>query len=194
MKQTEVTVQVFNSLQEIETCLLKIGFKKIEKKTLKDFYFISELKPCVKEKKYIELINNSIILRNIIEKTNSTFLVYKEKVLDKNNNVVSEEKTETKVENFEKALKIFEKANLKCWCDLSQNLYIYKKEDVEIAVQEVEGLGIFIEYEESIFLNGLSDIEKFEKMVKFLKELDLKLGNDFSCKKVYMKYKNNIRI
>ena len=50
-------------------------------------------------------------------------------------------------------------------------------------------IGLFIEYEEEENMKQLSSKEKFEKMKDFLISLKLKIGNDFSCKKVFLKLK-----
>lgn len=61
-----------------------------------------------------------------------------------------------------------------------------KREILDSFVQIIKNLGIFIEYEEDESMKDLSPDQKFSYMVNITKNLGLKLGNDFSCKKVFM--------
>ena len=70
-------------------------------------------------------------------------------------------------------------------------MLVYKKENVEFALQIIDELGIFIEYEEDETMQALSEKEKINVMLETLKNLGLKLGDDFSCKKVYLKFKKD---
>ena len=54
-------------------------------------------------------------------------------------------------------------------------------------LQIIEDLGTFIEYEEDQSMKDLSAKAKFNLMQNNLQKLQLNLGKDFSCKKVFMK-------
>ena len=69
-----------------------------------------------------------------------------------------------------------------------QEMYIYNKNGMEFAVQIVDGLGVFIEYEEDESVAHLEIGEKISKMVNKLKKLNLNIGDDYSVKKVYEKF------
>ncbi|MBQ9792238.1 MAG: hypothetical protein IJW32_00635 [Clostridia bacterium] len=190
MKQTEITVQVFESIESVDKKLKQAGFSFYKNVVLSDFYFIRFGKEKTKGMQYKELIENSILLRNLTGDVNETELIFKNKHFDKSGNVIEEEKLKTNVDNFEDTLKILKCAKLYNWCKLTQKLFIYKQDEKELCVQDVDGLGIFIEYEEEPFMREMSIDEKLNKMINNLKELNLKLGEDFFCKKVYMKYLN----
>ena len=72
------------------------------------------------------------------------------------------------------------------WCNLCQDLFVYEKGDVSFAVQVVKDLGNFLEYEDEA-MQGLGEQEKIEKMITNIKLLGLNIGDDYFCKKVYMK-------
>ena len=189
MKQTEITVQVFSTIEDVVSQLKKQGFKLKEKFVLKDYYFTNFYKQDLKNKTYKELIENSVLVRNVFyNEQEKTQLIFKNKNIDKDGNVLSEEKLCTKVDNFEVALKIFNTAKFNNWCSLIQNVVVYKNGETEMCVQNVEGLGVFIEYEEEPNMAHLTEEEKLNNMIKYLKGLNLNIGNDFSCKKVLMKY------
>lgn len=57
---------------------------------------------------------------------------------------------------------------------------------MEMAVQDVENLGIFIEYEEDESVSGLPVSEKINKMKENLKDFGFVLGDNYGCKKPFM--------
>lgn len=186
--ETEITVQVFNKLEEIQKILKGSGFEMIESYQLNDWYF-SKYED-ISFFGYQDLLNNSFLVRQIIDDNPQIQLCYKKKVLDENNNVISEEKTNTTIKDLEKTLQIFKMANLNNYCVLKNNSYVYKKDEICFVVQCIKDLGIFIEYEEDDSMKNMNEKEKFNYMSKIVKQLGLKLGQNYSCKKVYMKIKN----
>lgn len=186
MRETEITVQVLE--KNWKNKLEEQGFSIVEKFQLNDYYYsrfsIEELKSFT----YENILRNSFIVRNVIDDNNITKIMFKDKALDNCGNVVSEEKIQTKVEDLNKTLKIFDMAGINKWCCLRQESSVYKKGKIVFVVQEVEGLGVFIEYEEDENITGTTEQEKMTQMFETLKSLNLKLGNDISCKKVYLKF------
>lgn len=184
MRKTEITVQIFNSLDEIKEILQGQGYKLTNDYKLIDWYFSKY--DNAREMDYPTLLKNSFLVRYIITDKPFCELCYKDKEIDKLGNVISEVKYKTHAEDPNKAVEIFTKAGLNNWNILKTHLLCYKKEDIEFAVQIVDDLGIFIEYEESPAMENLSPQEKINKMVSTIKSLGLNVGEDYSCKKVYM--------
>lgn len=60
-------------------------------------------------------------------------------------------------------------------------------------VQVIENLGIFIEYEEDDSMTIIKQQEKIDYMCKVVNSLNLKLGNDYFCKKVFMLLNKNAK-
>ncbi len=190
MQKTEVTVQVLNSLEETVSILSKNGFELIEKWTLNDYYFSKFNKKQLKNMNFSEIMSNSLLLRQCIGNQNQQQFIYKKKEFDTDENVVSEEKFSVEIDDIEKARKILSRAGLTEWCKITDKNRLYKKEDFEIDLQVVDNLGIFIEFEENESMKDLNSLEKREKMISMLKTLELNLGDDFSCKKAYLKFKS----
>ena len=186
MKETEITVQVFNTLEEIDKILKKQGYNMIENYQLNDWYFTHI--DNARGVSYQELLNNSILVRESVDENHKIQLLYKKKELDKKGNVISEEKTKVLLSDLNNALKIFNMAGFNNYAVVKNNSWVYenKQEKVAFVVQVVEDLGIFIEYEEDETMQDKSETEKFEHMSKIVNGLGLKLGDDYSCKKVYM--------
>ena len=188
MKQTEITVEVFDSLEEIKKILTGQNFEIVETYALNDFYFSKFENDILENMNYKNIMENSFLVRQIISSQTKTELIFKNKIIDKNNVVIEEEKIPCVILDLENALKIFHLAKLNCWCKLKQNIVVFKKKEIEFCVSEIKNLGIFIEYEQTENMNNLSAQEKIEFMKNILKSLNLNIGNDFSCKKAYLKF------
>ena len=181
MKETEITVQVFNDIDEIDKILQRQGFSIIENYKMKDWYF-SKYDNII-DLKYTELINQSFLVREL---ENEIQLCYKNKEYDQHGNVISEEKIKTKLSDLHNALQVFKMAHLNNYCIVENNSYVYQKNDICFVIQIIKDLGIFLEYEEDDSMKDMSAQEKFTHMCNIVKNLDLKIGKDFSCKKVDM--------
>ena len=186
MKETEITVEVFDEFEDLKQKLVDLGFEMIEEVDMQDFYVSGKTMIELQKCNYQELINNSFLLRNIRDNTE---IIFKKKELDKNGDVIAEEKYHCGVDNLEDALKVFKMSNLNVWCELKQHMSVFKREDMTFLVQQVEGLGTFIEYEEDENMRGLTAEEKIKAMLENLNKLGLNIGKDFNCKKVWLKFK-----
>lgn len=190
MQETEITVELLESIDSANEKLNNEGFQVVENYVMTDYYFSKYSKEELLNMEYSELIRNSFIIRKVVsENETSLNLLYKDKVVDENNNVISEQKVKCPIENLQNALKIFELSKLNLWCELKQNMTVVDNGDMQFAIQEVEGLGTFIEYEEDESIRALSEYEKINTLLSRLKNIGLEIGEDYSCKKVYMKFK-----
>lgn len=184
MKESEITVQVFDCFEKIDDILKSQGFAMIENYQLNDWYF-TRLEDA-SNLKYDELINNSFLVREIKTEKSIIQLCYKQKEFNENNVVISEEKITSNIEDLNSTLNIFKKAKLNNYCVVKNNSFVYKNEDICFTLQIIENLGIFIEYEEDETMKDLSSEQKIDHMFNLVKSLGLNIGNDYSCKKVYM--------
>lgn len=191
MKETEITVQVFETRQDIHTKLLNNNFVLADKCIMQDYYFSKFETDELKKMSYKQILKNSLIVRKCGDDTK---VIYKNKEIDNDNNVICEEKISLPITDIKPAIKIFELSGLNNWCNLTQEMYLYKNDKIEFMLQVIDGLGIFIEYEEDESVANLEPKEKMNVMAERLKSLGLNIGTDFSVKKVYQKFikENNI--
>lgn len=193
MQETEITVQVFEDKKDLFESLKILGYTLVKNYQLNDWYFtkLGNLSGV----NFQDLINNSILVREIIEGDETVNQIcYKKKFYDNLGNVTSEEKTKTNVEDINKLMQILTLAGLNNYCNIRNDSYIFAKNNQEMAVQVVDDLGIFIEYEEDDSIpQNMSSEEKFRYMIKVVKDLGLKIGSDFSCKKVLLKLKKTTK-
>lgn len=194
MRETEITVELVDGAQNFIELMQKHGFELTETCRLTDYYYSKYSLNELLEFSYEDLIRNSFLVRHASGNHEQYQLVYKDKTLDKDGNVISEEKVKCDVTSLESVLKIFDLTKLTCWCYMPQSLSFYKKGEVEFILQEVDGLGVFLEFEETASMQHLTEQQKIDKMLEYLKELGLNFGKDYSCKKVYLKFlKDNNR-
>ncbi len=194
-KQTEITINIKKGISSVKNKLESLGFVEIEKYTGIDNYFTT-ISGEISSTDYKTLLDSSIIIRSFSSKSKkdkTNLMVYKNKSLDKNGVVLSEEKISTTVENLDNTLKILKLAGLNNWLSLNQQNSFYKLGEIEITVGTVKGLdGTFLEIEEYPSISMLSPEEKIEKMVEIIKKLGFDSGNNYSVKKAYMLFKKNL--
>lgn len=195
MAQTEITVQVFEKLEDIEAKLVNLGFVKTEEFNGRDDYFVNMDKSKINNASYSNLLNNSLIIRSyttLKDKSPTSMLLRKIKTLDENQNVIGEEKVSTKIDNVDNARRLLTGINLVNWVSLKQKNAFYKNGEKTIIVGNVEGLGNFIEIEEYKSISTFPEKEKFEILKQYINSFNFKIGSDYSCKKVFMLHNQNL--
>lgn len=188
MKETEITVQVFDDVQYVRNRLKELGYELKEEYCMTDWYFSKFEKRELIGMKYIDILNNSFLIREICDPNPRCQIVYKKKLMDDQDNVIQEEKFKVDVASSTNSIKVFTMSGLTNWCCVKNDSEVYKKGKTELALQYIKDLGLFIEYEEDDTMVDMSEKEKFEHMSEVIKTLGLNLGTDFSAKKVYMKF------
>lgn len=187
MRETEITVQILGDVESAKRQIESAGLDKMSEFTMTDHYYSKLTKEQIKKLQYEEIIRNSFLLRSFSEEGRPPRILYKNKVLDEQGNVVAEDKVVSIVDDEKNAQRVFDMAGIPCWCEMVQEMTLYKNDKMKFVVQEIDGLGAFIEYEEDDSMTGLDEMEKINLMLSNLKNLGISFGDDFSCKKVYMK-------
>ena len=189
--ETEITVELLDTFENTLTKLINQGFEIKEKVLMTDYYFSKLSLNNLQALEYAELIKNSFLVRNVRTETEEiNQIIFKKKVLDSSNNVIAEEKIKTDISDLNSTIKLFKEAGLTNYTTLTQQMTVVGKDKIVFVIQEVENLGTFIEYEEDDSMSELTEQEKIDTMLNTLKTLSLNIGNDYSCKKVYLKFHN----
>ena len=194
MGETEITAEVFEPIDKIKSKLVKNGFKLIENYIISDYYFSKYPMSRLVRMSYKSLIKSSILIREISKSEKKCYAIFKDKAYDRRGNVISERKIKAPLADL-KLVEILKSSGLTNWESIINKSYIYKNAEFEFALQVVDGLGIFIEIEEDEPMKNLSASEKIRRLRARAQSLGLRLGDDYSCKKVYMKFlkENNIQ-
>ena len=188
MKQIEITVRLQEDLKDVHRKLSESGFFIKEECDVSDIYMTSKLEELNMDNiRYI--LKNSVLLRSIkTEGGESKKITYKNKEYDSNGNVISEQKINIDIENIEKAQKLFECLNFNKLVEVKYHVVVYKKENIEFALQIVENLGNLIECESKNDFEGksLEEINNVkQEMYKEIKNTGLNITKELDVKKAY---------
>lgn len=169
MKQIEITRYLLETEENAFDKLEKQGFKLIRTSTIEDKYLTSKLRELTKDNiQYI--LKNSVLLRYLnVEGKEFKKITYKYKNVDKDENIISETKININCENLSEAEKLFENLGFDILTIVKYKVKVYEKDGIELAFQNVEGLGSMIEYEnEEDFEN--KNIEEIKKVKQKMEE------------------------
>ncbi len=197
MKQIEITVKVKNSLSEVDKILKNSDFKVIRKSRVEDEYLCPKqiVKKLTKDN-IIECLNNSVLIRYLNVSGNEfKKITYKEKKYDKSNTVISEEKVNVSIDDINNAIKLFEKLKFNHLVSVKYDVIVYSNGNYEFAFQDVENLGLLLEFENTKDFSEVNDSqikEEKEKMLNILKKYNLLISEDYDIKKAYELLSKNL--
>ena len=188
MKQIEITVRLNENMQSVIRKLEMQGFKKIREGEIDDLYMTSKLNE-LKKDNIQNILKKSVLLRNLkFENKEIKKITYKNKEIDENGNVISEEKTNLDCNDLEKAKDLFEHLEFEELIKVRYKIIVYSKDEVEYAFQDVENLGTLIEYENTEDFTGksLDEINDTKNnMYNEIKNTGVNLTDEMDVKKAY---------
>ena len=180
----------------VEYKLIEQGFKKVAFFLSESHYFTTFNKKDIKEKRYNDLINNTLIVKTFyddITKTQSSYMLHKHKYFNSFNKVVEEERLTSKIDSANEIVYMLNTAGLFNWVNLQQRKYVYTKNNATLIISEVEGLnGLFIKLEEPSELMGMPRNKKFRILCKYIDNLNISHTPEYSCVKSLLFY-NSIK-
>lgn len=188
MKQIEITVKVNNTLDEVDKILISKGFKLIRKSRVEDEY-VCPNDINVNRENILKVLSSSVLIRYLKTKDGEfKKITYKDKKYDKNDMAISEEKINVSINDIQSAHKLFKKINFKNLVDVKYDVIVYSNNDYEFAFQNVEGLGLLLEFENENDFEGVSDeaiANEKQKMYEIIKNYGIKVENNYDIKKAY---------
>lgn len=188
MKQIEITTRVLDSLNEVSNKLIKLGFKKIRTSIIDDIYMCQNIMGIEKDS-ISEYLKKSVLIR-YLDTGEKIFkkLTYKNKVFDAKGLTVSEEKINVEINDINKAKSLFLALNFSELVRVKYDCIVYERNGLELAFQEVDGLGLLLEYEnvndfEGISLDKITETKNL--MLQEIKNLGINTTNEIDVKKAY---------
>ena len=186
MEQIEVTVRVKEDLKDVIEKLEKKNFILIRKSQIDDLY-MSQLVDKLNNDNIQYVLSNSVLLRYLNQDGKEIKkITYKNKKYDSNNNLLSEKKVSIDCKDLETAKELFECLKFSELIRVRYKVFVMKKDNIELAFQLVDNLGLLLEYEDTNDYEGKSDIEigKIkEKMFKEIHEFGIKTTDEMDVKK-----------
>lgn len=186
MFNIEITVKVKESKDSIKNKLINNGFVQTSDEHCDDIYLSNEIDKLNKDN-ILDILNRSVLIRHFYGplRPERTLLSLKDKKYD-GNMVTSEEIYTTKVDNTENTLKIFEKLGYKELICKKQYFNDFTKDDITFILEEVDDLGLMIEYENKKVFDNLTNDEILkikENMYEEIKNYGILTEDDYDIKK-----------
>ena len=186
MKQIEITVRLIDSVEEAFKKLEESGFKRIRESDIDDIYMSNMV---VKKDNIQEVLKHSVLLRSLkVDGKEIKKITYKNKELDENGNVLSEQKINLDCTDLAKAERLFLCLEFYNLVEVKYHVVVYEKDGKEFAFQIVDNLGTLIEYENINDFEGKSaqEIHTTKKqMLEDIKEYGLNITDEYDVKKAY---------
>ena len=188
MKQIEITVRVNNQLNEIDSILTRQGFRIIRRSRIEDNYKTLEYNNLSKDN-ILNVLSKCVLIRYLNVNNEKEFkkITYKNKIYE-NNNVISEEKISVNIDDINNADKLFEILGFKTIVNVNYDAIVYSNDKIELCFQDVEGLGLLLEYENEKDFDGYASdeiIKEKYKMLDEIKKYNLNITNEIDVKKAY---------
>jgi len=170
MIEVEIKVRIKNK-DEIAERLKKLGFKFIKRKFQEDIYFNGIDRDFRKTDEALR----------IRDEDGTYYVTYKGPKIDRVSK--TREEIEVKIDDKEKMRLIFKKLGFKEVRPIRKVREIYKKEDITASIDDVEGLGLFLELEKNIYNINEKD-EALKELMETLKALNI--SKDNTIRKSYL--------
>lgn len=177
----EITVKLECSKRDIYKILEYKGFKVVRQFYMNDIYFIpTNLE--IKGKTEREILKSAILLRNITEelpkKRNVYKLTYKQKQINENGEILKQDKVDCEITKLIEGKIFLEAIGYKEIMNIKEYDIVYEKEELQLAIKEIENSDILIEMETISDNKELNTVEKLQQKIKQL-ELPVDCNNYF---------------
>ena len=176
MKEIEILVSFDDTKEEILEKLSK--FKFAGEKEIYDTYYVDELRDNLKPEADLRM-NETFRVRRTGD---DCLITYKKNNFEGKRWIYSDE-YETTAKDYKMVEKIVEMLGLKAQVVVHNKRKVYKHNEYEIVLEEVEDLGLFIEVEIMISDDKEDVIKVKEKIRQFINELGLKNVREFNVGK-----------
>jgi len=193
--QSEITVEVTCSKKKLFEILEKNGFFFKERLQITDYYY-THFNIAKTDVDFKTLSKGSFLIRNVVlerryfSPEGITRLIYKKKDINDADHVQSETKIECEIDSAPKAKRIFTAMGLKNWCTKKIIGHVYKKGSLEPLIQEVEGVGLFIEIEQFTDPKTGNIKRKVNPLIKLIQDMQIPHKPDYHVNISYLMYLN----
>lgn len=188
MEEKEICLKSNVSFEKIKNIMFDIGFKVQEDFQMNDIYMINKDVDISLDNKDI-IFKDNILVRETVGKR--TLLVNKIKKLDDNGVVIGERKVKCPIADSLSGYNFLCSIGYKKVFELKDHNLLVTNGVNEIYIQDVEGLGTYIEMEQKNLLLKNTNGDTIEELVNTIKKYNLPLDySDISVKKALEMLKN----
>lgn len=182
MKEIEITVKVFDSVEKTKDILARQGLKIVDTYSTKDIYLSQDTNL---SQSIESVLNKSVILRQIVTPSKVIKkIVHKNKVYD-GDTLLYEDKINLKCEDLENAKLLFEALDFKELVIVQYDSFVYQNGGLELSFQNVKDLGLLLEIEsDKKNLESEEDVmQEKRRLYNLAKSLSLNIGDELNIKK-----------
>ena len=190
----EITVRLICSIDEMCSILENKEFKIVDKYSLDDTYYISKELDETKLSPR-EALNHYILVRKITQYRGLNFkdsyniikITYKNKNFSSDGEILSQDKVDCEITEIEDGKKLLKALGYKAIMDIKENSIVYGKDEIKIAIKDVENDDNLIEIET---IENNDKYDTTEKLKLMIRELNIPIDeSDFFVKKAENKLK-----
>ncbi len=187
MKEVEITLKVNDSLEECKNKLEGQGFKLIRKSLIDDIY-MTQKKDMLKQDNIDDILKTCVLIRYLnADGKEFKKITYKNKVYD-GANIVSEKKINVDCLDLNKAKELFEALDFEELVRVKYIVTVFSNGDKEFAFQEVENLGLLVEYESTKDMENYTTeqiMKEKQVMIQEIRDTGITVENNSDVKKAY---------
>lgn len=159
-KNNEITVKVNGSFDKVIEILLSKGFKITDEFSCEDIYYVPKSLE-INNMKIRDIIKNAVIVRKV---RNDKVLVFKKKKIDKNGNILSQEKIECNISSIDDGKMFIASIGYKKVMEIAEDDVCYGKDKFKLVLKNVRNGDNLIEVE-TVDENGLRTVEELKQKV-----------------------------
>ena len=189
-KELEICVRSLVGFEELKAKMMDMGFKVQEDFQLNDIYMIEndrEISMDVAD----DILSNYVLVRETVGKR--IMLVLKNKKINENGEIVSQKSVKCQISNKDEGYNFMLNLGYKKFLELNDHNVLLTNGKNEIYIQDVSGLGVYLEMEQKNLLLDSNNGDTLEEMIDNLKQYNLPIDDgDFFAKKAYDMLLKNI--
>ena len=184
----EITVKVTCSLEQMYNILENKGFSIVDKFSLEDVYYIPK-EVDIKSEPIRKILTKYILIRNItqfipdkfIDSYNIFKITHKRKNIAPDGSIINQYKKDCKIQDMIEAKGLIEELGFKEIMTIKENSIVYGKNDLKLAIKDIEDGENLIEIET---IENNPKLDTIEKLKVIINELQIPIDtNDYFVKK-----------
>ena len=183
MKEIEITVKVFDSVEKTKDILARQGLKIVDTYSTKDIYLSQDTNL---SQSIESVLNKSVILRQIVTPSKVIKKIFHKNKIYDGDTLLYEDKINLKCEDLENAKLLFEALDFKELVIVQYDSFVYQKGGgLELSFQNVKDLGLLLEIEsDKKKLESEEDVmQEKRRLYNLAKSLSLTIGDELNIKK-----------
>lgn len=189
-EELEICVRALVPFDELYKDMIKLGFHVQEDFVLNDIYMINN-DMVVSMDNANEIFSNYILIRETVGKRK--MLVLKNKQIDSDGTIVKQQSVKCPITDVGKAYDFIKVLGYKKLFEISDHNVLMSNGENEIYIQDVKGVGIYVEMEHKNLLLKNNNGDTIDEMKNVLKKYNLKIDtSNYFVKKANDALKLNI--